>query len=165
MWTKHLGPAGHQKDSWRLCPLSNEVPTGEGVCLHLCLWGPTALPSVCFLHESGSLFSKGSRTLHSPPPAQVCWLPAAVILHRVLWKLLADRIQHGQQLGLRGCGQSQAQEPAQCAHGHHRQLGQVGGQSQLLGELRQGAQTHSAVTLTDSTFEWITGSGRFVPGK
>lgn len=122
-------------------------------------------PSVCFLHESGSLFSKGSRTLHSPPPAQVCWLPAAVILHRVLWKLLADRIQHGQQLGLRGCGQSQAQEPAQCAHRHHRQLGQVGGQSQLLGELRQGAQTHSAVTLTDSTFEWITGSGRFVPGK
>lgn len=74
------------------------------------------------------------RRRHSPPPAGVGLLPAAVTLLRVICVLLAHRIQHGQQLGLRGCGQGHAQEPVQHAGRHHGQPGQVRGQSQLLEE-------------------------------
>lgn len=54
--------------------------------------------------------------------------------------LLAEGVQHGQELGQRGRRQSHAQEPAQRAPGHHGQPGQVGRQSQLLVGARQRAQ-------------------------
>lgn len=101
-----------------------------------------------------TVFRRQSCPLHSPPPAQVGRLPAAGTLPRVLWKLLAGRVEHGQQLRLRGRGQSHAQEPVQRARGHHGQLGQVRGQSQLLGEIRQqlrpSACSPDEQVLTDS---------------
>lgn len=111
---------------------SNKVPTREGVCVP---WPAGALlpPSVCSLHGiSPHCFPKAARMPHSPPPAHVGLLPTTVILHHVVRMLLAAWIQRSQQLGLRGRGQSHAQEPAQRAPRHHRQPGQVRRQSQLL---------------------------------
>lgn len=133
---KHLGPPRGESGSWRLMatpahprPVRNEVPTRQGLRLRgLSL--PRPLPSWT---------SARGRSLRSPPPARVGLLPTAVTLLRVVRVLLADRIQHGQQLGLRGCGQGHAQEPVQHARRHHRQPGQVRGQSQLLEELGHDA--------------------------
>ena len=73
-------------------------------------------------------------TLYSPPPAQVGLRPTAITLCCVVLMPLAHGIQHGEQLGLQGSRHSHAQEPTQRASRQHRQLRQVGRQSQLLEE-------------------------------
>lgn len=90
--------------------------------------GPTPL---CHLF---SLQGPRLPTLYSPPPAQVSLHPAAITLRCVVLMPLAHGIQHGEQLGLQGCRHSHAQEPTHRAPRQHRQLRQVGRQSQLLEE-------------------------------
>lgn len=89
----------------------------ESVCLWPTVQLTTPIRSLCW-----DLIFQGQLTLHSPSPSQISLHPTAIVLHRVVLMLLAHGVQHGQQLGLRGCGQSHGQKPAQCAPRQHCQL-------------------------------------------
>lgn len=98
-----------------VCSLSEDVPLGRRV---LVAHSPAHHPHPFYW----DLIFQGQLTLHSPSPSQISLHPTAIVLHRVVLMLLAHGVQHGQQLGLRGCGQSHGQKPAQCAPRQHRQL-------------------------------------------